>query len=62
MKQQDRPEPLKGVVKPDILVDRLRKGDLSYLRGSLQVLERKPPNPFIVPIIKKRLEQLRGTV
>jgi len=51
---------MKGVVDPPSLIAALRRGDFSYLRGSLQVLERKPPNPFIVPIIKKRMEQIRG--
>jgi len=59
-KQPDKPDPMSGVVNPDLLVDHLRKGDYSYIRGSLQVLERKPPNPFIVPILKKALERLRG--
>ncbi len=53
-------EVMKGVVKPDELIAALRKADVSYVRGALQFLERKPPNPFVVPILKKALERFRG--
>lgn len=56
-------DPMKGVVKPEILATHIRQcvgGDTnsrSYLRGAIQYLERKPPNPFVVPLLKKALEQ-----
>jgi hypothetical protein len=59
MKATNRIDPFKGVVNPDTLVAALKRRDTSYVRGSLQVLERKPPNPFIVPLLKKALERFR---
>ena len=53
-------DPMKGVVKPAELVTAIRQANVSYMRGALQYLERKPPNPFIVPVLKKALERLRG--
>jgi hypothetical protein len=58
-----RIDPMRGVVNPESLVDALRKlkaGDSeakSYIRGSLQVLERRPPNKFVVPMLRKALEK-----
>ena len=57
---ETRPDPLKGVHQPELLLERIKAGDTSYVRGSLQYLERKPPNPFIVPVLKKVLEKYRG--
>lgn len=54
-------DPLKGVLNPESLVLELKRlaagahDAKSYIRGSLQVLERKPPNPYIVPLLKKAL-------
>lgn len=61
MKNDSRVDPFKGVVNPDILKENIRKmcdGDnnaRSYCRGALQFLERKPPNPFIVKVLKKAM-------
>ena len=55
--------PLTGVVKPEVLVVHIKQccdgmdRSKSYLRGALQYLERKPPNPFIVPLLKKALQR-----
>ena len=64
MKKVDiRVDPFKGVVNPNTLKDMIRKavgGDAkarSYCRGALQYLERKPPNPFIVKVLKKAMER-----
>lgn len=54
-----------GVHNPDLVVAAVRnlqEGDRdaeSYLRGSIQFLERKPPNPFIVPLLRKALHEFR---
>lgn len=62
MKTKPRVDPFKGVVNPDTLKDAMRKmvsGDAkskSYCRGALQYLERKPPNPFIVKVLRKAME------
>lgn len=56
-------DPMKGVGKPDEMLKQLRKlkeGDSyakSYVRGSLQYLERHPPNKLIVPLLRKALEK-----
>jgi hypothetical protein len=58
-----RVDPMKGVVNPESLttmIKALKAGDpaaKSYIRGSLQVLERRPPNKHIVPILRKALEK-----
>lgn len=58
-----RPDPMKGVVNPESLIDQLRKlkaGDLSaksYIRSSLQVLGKNPPNKLIVPTLRKAMEE-----
>lgn len=65
MKAKTTIDPMKGVVNPESLVAQLNKlkaGDSnakSYVRGSLQVLERKPPNPLIVPILRRAMEKYR---
>jgi hypothetical protein len=56
-------DPLKGVHNPDLLVEQLAKlkaGDRNaknYIRGSIQYLDRFPPNKLIVPILRKALEK-----
>jgi hypothetical protein len=56
-------DPFAGVVKPDELkveLKRLARGAhdaRSYIRGALQWLERKPPNPYIVPLLKRAMER-----
>lgn len=56
-------DPMKGVVKPDVLIENMRKmvaGDAnarSYCRGSLNYLSRKPPNPYIVPLLQRAMEK-----
>lgn len=63
MKNNSKVDAFKGVVKPDVLKEHMKncvKGDdksRSYVRGALQFLERKSPNPFIVPLLKKTLEK-----
>ena len=63
MKSNSKIDPFKGVVKPEILREQIKasaRGDRkawSYCRGALNYLERKPPNPFIVKILKKVLEK-----
>lgn len=58
-----RIDPMKGVVNPELLIEQLRKlkaGDSSaksYIRGSLQVLDRNPPNKLIVPMLRKAMEK-----
>jgi hypothetical protein len=60
-----RIDPMKGVVKPELLREqlvKLRDGDAnarSYIRGSLQWLEKNPPNKYIAPILKKALERFK---
>jgi hypothetical protein len=55
--------PMAGVVNPDKLavqLQKLKRGDSfakSYVRGSLQWLERRPPNKHIVPVLRKALEK-----
>lgn len=55
--------PLTGVVKPEILTVHIKQccdgmdRSRSYVRGAVQYLERKPPNPFIVPLLKKALQR-----
>lgn len=43
----------RGVHNTELLIDALRRQDRSYIRGSLQWLERHPPNKFIVEFLKK---------
>ena len=63
MKSKSRVDPFKGVVNPHLLKAEIKKatdGDAkarSYCRGALNYLQRKPPNPFIVKILKKVLER-----
>lgn len=63
--KKPRVDPMTGVVKPEILTVHIKEccGGMaksrSYLRGAIQVLERKPPNLFIVPLLKKALEKFR---
>lgn len=63
MKSKSRVDPFKGVVNPDALRDQMRKmvagnaNAKSYCRGALNYLERKPPNPFIVEVLRKALER-----
>lgn len=63
MKSKSRVDPFKGVVNPDALRDQIRKmvagnaSAKSYCRGALNYLERKPPNPFIVEVLRKALER-----
>lgn len=63
MKAKDRVDPFKGVVKADILREHMKmccvggRDSESYIRGALKVLETKPPNPFIVPLLKKAIER-----
>ena len=63
MKTKGRVDPFKGVVNPGILKENIRKmmdGDdraRSYCRGALQFLERKPPNPHIVKVLKRAMER-----
>lgn len=54
------PNPLEGVEKPEELIAALRRSDSSFVRGSMQVIQRNPPNPYIVPLLKKALEKFRG--
>jgi len=57
-----------GVAKPDELKGHIRlavTGDWnsrSYVRGALRYLEQKPPNPFVVPILKKVLEKSNACI
>lgn len=59
----NRIDPLTGVVKPEILAVHIRQcvaGNINsrnYVRGAVQFLERKPPNPFIVPLLKKAMQR-----
>ena len=61
MKAKSRVDPLVGVVKPDTLKEQIVlccRGDAnarSYVRGSLAYLAKKPPNPYIVPVLEKAL-------
>jgi len=54
---------MKGVYNPEALAEQIcahvaGTGNAgSYLRGSLQFLERFPPNPFIVPLLRKALHE-----
>lgn len=63
MKVNTRVDPFRGVVNPGILRDEMKKmvaGDSkarSYCRGALMYLEKKPPNPFIVKLLKKAMER-----
>lgn len=63
MRKKITVNPFKGVVKSDVLKENIRKacnGDTnakSYCRGALAYLERKPPNPFVVKVLKKALER-----
>lgn len=56
-------DPFEGVVKPDELREQIRgcvagnDKSRSYCRGALQFLQRRSPNPYIVPLLKKVLEQ-----
>lgn len=58
-------DPMKGVVKPEVLREyllKLRENSAyarSYIRGSLQYLQRHPPNPHIVPILRHALEKFK---
>lgn len=62
MKTKSKIDPMKGVVKPDTLTDQIRAsvaGNVyarSYVKGAFQYLTRKPPNPYIVPLLKRALE------
>ena len=62
-KNKSKIDPMKGVVNADILKQELRNmvdgkpNARSYVRGALNYLERKPPNPFIVKVLKKALER-----
>jgi len=37
----------------DRIVDALRRGDKSFIRGVIQHYERWPKNPFLVPFLKR---------
>lgn len=56
---------MKGVHNPEALIEQIRahvagNGNAGgYLRGSIQYLERKPPNPFVVPLLRKVLHEFR---
>lgn len=56
-------DPMEGVVKADVLSESLRSlrnrehNARSYVRGALQYLQRKPPNPYIVPLLRFALEK-----
>jgi len=56
---------MKGVVKADVLSDALRSlrdgehNARSYVRGALQYLTHKPPNPHIVPLLRHALEKYK---
>ncbi len=56
-------DPMKGVVKPDVLSESLRslrdreQGARSYVVGALKYLAAHPPNPYIVPLLKHALEK-----
>ncbi len=55
----------KGVHNPELVIEairNLRNGDMnagSYLRGSIQYLERFPPNPLVVPLLRRALHEFR---
>jgi len=49
-----------GVVKPDELVEAIKKRDSSYVRGALQWLREHPPNKHIVPLLEKALERFKS--
>ena len=42
-----------GVNDSDKIVDALRRGDKSFIKGVIQVYERHPKNPFLVPFLKR---------
>lgn len=56
-------DPFAGVVKADVLKEHIRglingkRESFSYIRGSLQYLERHPPNKYIVPLLKRAQEK-----
>ena len=56
---------MQGVYNPESLVEQLRKlkaGDSnarSYIKGSLQWLEKHPPNKHVVPFLKAVLEKFK---
>lgn len=56
-------DPMKGVVKSEELSKSLRllqnreHGARSYVRGALMYLTRKPPNPYIVPLLSYALRK-----
>ncbi len=37
----------------DRIVDALRRGDKSFIKGVIQVYERHPKNPLLVPFLKR---------
>lgn len=63
----DKPKinPMEGVVKPEILAVHMRqsiagiRNSYSYVRGALQFLERRPPNPYICQLLELTLEKSR---
>ncbi len=42
-----------GVNDSDRIVDALRRGDKSFIKGVIQVYERHPRNPLLVPFLKR---------
>ncbi len=42
-----------GVSDSDRIVDALRRGDKSFIRGVIQWYERHPKNPLLVPFLKR---------
>lgn len=65
MENKVKIDPFKGVVKPDDLRTHMQKcaaGEnysRSYVRGALHWLQKKPPNPYIVPLLQKVLEKYK---
>lgn len=48
------------VPKPEQITDAIKRHDSSYLRGVWKFYETKPPNPFLLPFLKKALQRLKG--
>ena len=59
---QPKIDPFKGVVKSDVLIERMKARDTSYVRGALQWLAKHPPNPYIVPLLRAALEKFKNEI
>ena len=65
MKANPKIDPFRGIVKPEQIVQALKKlrdserDAAGYIRGVIRFYEKNPPNELIIPFLRRALEKFK---